>query len=364
MKKFIKLNSNERKNLIQKAANDLGLRFDIVEKDIWVCYVLQKLFSSENLKNNLIFKGGTCLSKAYDAIGRFSEDVDITINSNVLEISGESQKIDKIKSRNRKAARKFVEDKILPILKTAFDADLGSKNYELFFDEEDKNNITLFFAFPNPQREYFTGPIMGWSKKENASTKKLKEGSVINKGNYNYIKPKIKLEFGALGGIWPSEKKIIKPYAKKILSDYFDEFEVNTLSIKRNFIEKLLILHSITLRPEEKPINQNYSRHYYDVYSILANGLNIDPIDDLEILEAVVKNKHDFWNESWVDYNKIQKLSDIRLIPNESRISEIKKDYKNMEEMFFKDFPKFEEMLLKLQDFENSFIANNNIENI
>lgn len=352
MKKFIKLIPMSRKNLILKVANDRGLRFDIIEKDIWVCYVLQKLFSSENLKDNLIFKGGTCLSKAYDAISRFSEDVDITINSNVLEISGQSQKIDKIKSRNRKAARKFVEDKILPILKTAFDADLGNENYELVFDEEDKNNITLFFVFPQTQHL-----VIKWDGSVKISdgdyewyhNKKLDQLSK----NYNYIKPKIKLEFGALGGIWPSEKKIIKPYAKEILSDYFDEFEVNTLSIKRNFIEKLLILHSITLRPEEKPINQNYSRHYYDVYSILTNGLNIDPIDDLEILEEVVRNKCDFWNESWVDYDKIKKFSDVKLIPNESRITEIKKDYKNMEEMFFKDFPKFKEMILKLQDFEN-----------
>lgn len=348
MKKFIKLNSNERKNLIQKVANDLGLRFDIVEKDIWVCYVLQKLFSSENLKDNLIFKGGTCLSKAYDAIDRFSEDVDITINSNVLEISGQSQKIDKIKSRNRKAARKFVENEILPILKTIFDIELGNKNYELFLDEEDKNNITLFFQFPRSEN------MTPWGSKWGSSWSEVTS-------SYNYIKSRIKLEFGALGGTSPAQIKTIKPYAKKILSDYFDEFEVNTLSIKRNFIEKLLILHSIKLRPEEKPINQNYSRHYYDIYSILENGLNIDPIGDLEILEAVVKNKHDFWNESWVDYSKIKKFSDIKLIPNESRMTEIKKDYKNMEEMFFKDFPKFEEMILKLQDFKNSLIENNNI---
>jgi hypothetical protein len=43
MKKFITLSQIERKNLIQKVAFDLGIRFDIVEKDIWVCYVLEKL---------------------------------------------------------------------------------------------------------------------------------------------------------------------------------------------------------------------------------------------------------------------------------------------------------------------------------
>ncbi len=357
MKKFIKLNSSERKNLIQKATNDLGLRFDIVEKDIWVCYVLQKLFSCEQLKDSLIFKGGTCLSKAYDAISRFSEDVDITINSNILgikESTGTRKGNKKYTDRNKEETRNFVESNILPILKTVFDEDLGNKNYELVFDEEDKNNITLFFNFPHSPSDILVT--------ENNEVLTTEDGFAIalENNNYNYIKPKIKLEFGALGGIWPSEKKIIQPYAKEILYDYFDEFEVNTLSIKRNFIEKLLILHSITLRPENKPINQNYSRHYYDIYSILANGLNIDLTRDLEILEAVVKNKDDFWNESWVNYGKIQKFSDIKLIPNESRLTKIKKDYKNMEEMFFKDFPKFEEMILKLQDFENSLIGNNN----
>ena len=90
----------------------------------------------------------------------------------------------------------------------------------------------------------------------------------------------------------------------------------------------------------------------------MANYLKINPIDDLEILKVVVKNKHDFWNESWVFYNKIKNFSDIKLIPNESRITEIKKDYKNMKEMFFKDFPKFEDMILKLQNFENYLIEN------
>lgn len=348
MNEFLKLKPIERKNLIQKVANDKELRFDIIEKDIWVCYVLQKLFSNKKLKDNLIFKGGTCLSKAYNTIYRFSEDVDITINSNILKIDGESKKIDKIKSRNRKAAREFVEYEILPILKTVFNKDLGNENYELTFDEEDKNNITLLFTFPSEAKSSYNLT----TNSGNNITTKNGASIAVNPRYYNYIKPRIKLEFGALGGTSPTQIKTIKPYAKEILPDYFDEFTVNTLSIRRNFIEKLLILHSITLRPQEKTINQNYSRHYYDVYSILKNGLNINPVDDLKILEAVVKNKNEFWNESWANYNKIKKFSDIKLIPNELRILEIKKDYKNMEEMFFRDFPEFEEMLNKIKQLE------------
>ena len=62
MKKFITLSQIERKNLIQKVAFDLGMRFDVVEKDIWVCYVLEKLFSLEELRGKLVFKGGTWVS--------------------------------------------------------------------------------------------------------------------------------------------------------------------------------------------------------------------------------------------------------------------------------------------------------------
>jgi hypothetical protein len=337
MQKFIKLNSSERKNIIQKVANDLGLRFDIVEKDIWVCYVLQKLFSHVKLKNSLIFKGGTCLSKAYDKIERFSEDIDITINSEILDIKGDSQNTDKIKSKVRKAARKFVETEIFEYLSGIFDEELGKNNYELAFDESDKKHATLFFSFPSEAGFPYILPF----KLENS---------------YSYIKPKIKLEFGALGGISPTQEKLIKPYAKEILPDYFDEFEVVTLDIKRNFIEKLLILHSICFLEDDRSISQNYSRHYYDIHSIIKKGLKIDPTIDLEILKLVVENEKNYWKKPWVNYENINKFSDIRLIPNEARIAEIKKDYKNMEEMFFGDFPKFDEMMLFLKEFEKSLI--------
>ena len=60
--------------------------------------------------------------------------------------------------------------------------------------------------------------------------------------SYNYIKPSIKLEFGALGDDWPTEEKSVEPYAKKILPNIFDSTNVKVLDAKRNFIELRLIL--------------------------------------------------------------------------------------------------------------------------
>ena len=124
MKKFTTLSKIERKNLIQKVAFELGMRFDIIEKDIWVCYVLEKLFSIEELKGKIVFKGGTCLSKAYGLIERFSEDIDLTISKSCLNIKGTSKKPKKIISNIRHATQDFIRLEIYELLKKAFDKDL------------------------------------------------------------------------------------------------------------------------------------------------------------------------------------------------------------------------------------------------
>ena len=226
MEKFIKLSDQERKNVIQKSAFDLGLRFDVVEKDIWVCWVLDKLFSSKEFEGRLVFKGGTCLSKAYNLIGRFSEDIDITISKSCLEISGTSKKPREIRSRTRKAAEDFVKNEIYKTLHKIFSKELKRDKWSIEISEEDAS--TIVFNFPSVSGNIFplTVPFMP-------------------SNNYSYIKPSIKLEFGALGDDWPTEEKSVQPYAKEILSDFFGSTKVKVLDVKRNFLEKLLILHSI-----------------------------------------------------------------------------------------------------------------------
>jgi predicted nucleotidyltransferase component of viral defense system len=56
----------------------------IAEKDFWVTYVLERIFSDEKLSSMLIFKGGTSLSKVYAIIERFSEDIDLILDWNLL----------------------------------------------------------------------------------------------------------------------------------------------------------------------------------------------------------------------------------------------------------------------------------------
>ncbi len=70
----------ERRDLFLAAANRLGTAEQNIEKDFWVCWTLDKLFTGlEPDSPRMLFKGGTSLSKGYGLIERFSEDIDITV---------------------------------------------------------------------------------------------------------------------------------------------------------------------------------------------------------------------------------------------------------------------------------------------
>jgi predicted nucleotidyltransferase component of viral defense system len=80
MLKIAKAESQERTELFQIVSNAMGVPAVIVEKDFWVCYILDFLFNRSIFKNHLIFKGGTSLSKCYQLINRFSEDIDLILD--------------------------------------------------------------------------------------------------------------------------------------------------------------------------------------------------------------------------------------------------------------------------------------------
>lgn len=76
---YLELSTSEQKDILQTAAAELGMQESVLEKDIWVCWVLQALFSIPDA-HPMAFKGGTSLSKVYNIIDRFSEDVDVTLD--------------------------------------------------------------------------------------------------------------------------------------------------------------------------------------------------------------------------------------------------------------------------------------------
>ena len=65
-------------DVIRSASEHLNIKLEFIEKDYWITYVLSHLAKSKYV-GDAVFKGGTSLSKGYNLIERFSEDVDIAI---------------------------------------------------------------------------------------------------------------------------------------------------------------------------------------------------------------------------------------------------------------------------------------------
>jgi hypothetical protein len=86
MKPIYLLPKDEREIFFRTAAEALKISFDIIEKDYWVVWTLERLFALEDLKTHLTFKGGTSLSKVYGIIDRFSEDIDLSIERDFLGV--------------------------------------------------------------------------------------------------------------------------------------------------------------------------------------------------------------------------------------------------------------------------------------
>ena len=62
-----KMSDQDRSDLFRATAAEMKLEPAIVEKDFWVCFLLDYLFHRSEFKDSIIFKGGTSLSKASDS---------------------------------------------------------------------------------------------------------------------------------------------------------------------------------------------------------------------------------------------------------------------------------------------------------
>lgn len=103
--------AKDRAGLFAETAARRDLAEAIIEKDFWVCWVLKQLFSIDALKNRLLFKGGTSLSKVFHAIKRFSEDIDLAVDYVALGFTGEK---DPRKEGISKTKRNGILDEMMP----------------------------------------------------------------------------------------------------------------------------------------------------------------------------------------------------------------------------------------------------------
>ena len=127
---FHDLSDDDRREALQVAAGQSGRPAYLLEKDIWVAWTLHALAEAP-FGQALTFKGGTSLSKAYGAIRRFSEDLDITYDIRTiaadLVADNDDDVIPSTRNQERRCSRiirdrlaQWVTDQALPAMQDNF----------------------------------------------------------------------------------------------------------------------------------------------------------------------------------------------------------------------------------------------------
>lgn len=328
MRKIAKLGENDRKALFHNTAAKMGMTDAIIEKDFWVCYMLDYLFHRSQWKEKIAFKGGTSLSKAYGLIERFSEDIDLILDWRVLgyviDEPWENRSNTKQDIFNKEAnarAEVFLRDTFLPAIIADLTDELG-ENVKCYIDAADPQTVKI--AYPNS----------------------FSDASILQE---------IRLEIGALAAWTPVKNATITPYAAEQYKRLFEEpaTEVLTVLPERTFWEKVTILHREAFRPEDRPFPARYSRHYYDLYKMMQTPVKDNALSDNDLLERVVKFKDKFYRCPWARYD-LAKRGTMKLLPPTFNIGKLRSDYEHMQNMIFGNKPGFDEIMNAMAELEKT----------
>lgn len=310
--------SSERAAIIELGVSEAGLSEAILEKDLWVCYLLDYLFHRSEFKDSIIFKGGTSLSKAFGLIERFSEDVDLILDWRLIGYGlnepweeRSNTKQDKFKLETIERTDDYLANTFIPSLKAGLSTELGIDADVRIGDAEE----TVLFAYPKLFSSEATLDV-------------------------------VKLEIGPLAAWTPSQPATITPYLAELHPQLFvsPSTVVATAAPERTFWEKATILHQEANRPEGKAMPKRYARHYYDMYKLGHSGVVEKAIAQPELLAKVVMFKEKFYRTPW---SKLldAKPGTLKLSPQPERLAELEADYESMRPMIFGNVPAFEEIV-------------------
>lgn len=291
---FLHKNSELFLQAINIVSQEKNILPEIIEKDYYVTLILK--FLSEKIPF-IVFKGGTSLSKCHNIIKRFSEDIDIAIDTEISKSQKKNIKQSIIEVAN------FLELEI-----TNIDETRSRNNYNKYI-----------FAYK----------------------------SVLESEN-TFLKSGVILETSYITISFPTEKKEVSSFIGNMMKteapDFIEKFGLEnfymkTQSIERTFIDKVFALCDYFLQNKIP----SHSRHIYDIYKLLPR-INFD---------------ENFYNLI-LDVREVRKTSPICVSSDEKyKITDLlkeiinkdtyKKDYENITEKILEEPVKYETSITALK---------------
>ncbi|RKE52778.1 nucleotidyl transferase AbiEii/AbiGii toxin family protein [Sphingobacterium detergens] len=326
---WLNLKTEQKKLVLDQLSNIMGLPAFVIEKDWWVCIVLKAVFATKYAES-IIFKGGTSLSKAYQLIDRFSEDIDLIIDRHLLgfdELDSKSQIKKLRKASGGFIVNEFREELIIQLEKLGVSKELYEIRYNAHVDDtSDPNTLEIYYQPVTPI------------------------------GNV-YIQQRVLLEMGARSLTEPFETQGVVSF---IDNHYKDQdfiqppFNVRVVIPTRTFIEKILLLHEEFSKPVDKIRTDRLTRHFYDIDRIMNTDFGAKAIADDELFNTIVQHRKTVTPLRGADYSNHQK-GRLRIFPPVEVIKEWEADYKTMREnMIVGESLTWEDLLTSVKRIEDS----------
>jgi hypothetical protein len=177
------------------------------------------------------------------------------------------------------------------------------------------------------------------------------------RGN-EYIRRAIKIESGAKSALDPHSPLIVKPYVGNDLPDLdLSVPNVTTVDASRTLLDKVVILHGLRRwwdsRNELKGGGQRVSRHYYDIYRLLASEPTRLAIGDRGLAADCVRHARMFFNRPDFDLASAVRGS-FALSPGDGMVADLRRDYQAMSGMIFGAVPPIDDVLAAVTGLEET----------
>jgi hypothetical protein len=329
MFEWLKLPADQKLNFLNQASAMTGYPSAAIEKDWWVTAPLKAVFDTRWAKH-LVFKGGTSLSKGWNLIERFSEDIDLAMERTALGFTDGKISKSQIKLLRKKSAR-FMEDDFLPALEISLEqAGIDPVQFTLQIDpissdDVDPRNMRLKYAAVAP-------------------------GS-------SYLRAEVQIEIGA--------RSLQEPYSKReirsILTELFPQtpvadavFSVETVHPERTFYEKAMLLHEEFLKSPSDMRHFRLSRHPYDLHRIKQSPFAARALANSQLFDKIVEHRMLFTPIRGIPYDR-HTFTEIDFRPPAAVIDLWRADYEQMAEMIFGDRPTFDELMESMEDLLKMF---------
>lgn len=336
MSKWIDVSAPDRQQSAHIVAEEKRISEGSVEKDWWVTAILKVLFTLSP-SPYMFFKGGTSLSKGWNLIDRFSEDIDIALYRDFY-----------LNELGRECAKAATNNQVKNLRIVNRDYIIGE------FADELKKKLS--------EAGLGECKVLPVTHKEDGIPIDHDSDPVVVEVHYTprlesdqYVRPIIKIEVSCLSMKEPYEVRHIISLVGDKFHQIDDEIvaDIPTISPIRTFLEKAFLLNEEYQR--KNPRTDRMSRHLYDLERLMDTPFATAALADMPLYQEIIEHRRRFYHVGGVNYD-LNLPATIAFCPTGELRDKMRIDYDAMKSsMIYGDKLSFDTLISRLEVLQTRF---------